>query len=112
MERKTDRLINRAVEKLAQTTGMKVVHQAEDPNSKNTLSPDGLVRIDFQNQHWVFAVQVQTRVSRATVVMEKAQPELMAQDCILITEYITPPMADLMKTRGLFYGYGGQCVYQ
>jgi hypothetical protein len=102
MERQTKNLIKKALEVLAQTTGINVMHQAKVPNAENAY-PDGLVRIKHQDMHWDFAIQAKTRVTRATVAMEKAQPTLLAQDRILVTEYVTPPMADLMKTIGLFF---------
>lgn len=102
MEQQTKNLINRAVETLAQATGIKVVHQANAPKAGNVY-PDGLVRIDYKDMHWDFAIQAKARVTRATVAMEKGQPTLPGQDRILITEYTTPPMADLMKTIGLFF---------
>jgi hypothetical protein len=86
----------------AQTTGMKVAYQAKAQNEKNDY-PDGLVRIDHQDMHWYFAVQAKTRVTRTMVAMEKTQPMMLEQDRILVTEYVTQPIADLMKTMGLFF---------
>ena len=102
MDQQTKNLINRAVETLAQTTGIKVVHQANTPKAGNVY-PDGLVRIDYKDMYWDFAIQAKARVTRATVAMEKTQPTLPGQDRILVTEYATPPMADLMRTIGLFF---------
>lgn len=102
MDRETKDLINRAMEMFAQTTGMKVAHQVKALKGKND-HPDGLARIEHQDMHWDFAVQAKTRLTRATVAMEKAQPTTLAQDCILVTEYVTPPMADLMKRIGLLF---------
>jgi len=102
MEQQTKNLINRAVETLAQTTGIKVVHQANAPKAGNVY-PDGLVRIDYKDMRWDFAIHAKARVTRATVAMEKAQPALPGHDRILVTEYATPPMADLMRTTGLFF---------
>lgn len=102
MERQTKHLIDRAMGMFAQTTGMKVAYQAKAQNKKNDY-PDGLVRIDYQDMHCYFAVQVKTRVTRTMVAMEKTQPMMLEQDRILVTEYVTPPIADLMKTMGLFF---------
>ncbi len=102
MEQQTKNLINRAVETLAQATGIKVVHQAKAQKAENAY-PDGLVRIDYKGMHWDFAVQAKARVTRATVAMEKTQPTLPGQNRILVTEYATPPMADLMKEIGLLF---------
>lgn len=86
-------LINRAVEIFAQITGMKVAHQAEK----------GLARFDHADMHWTLPVQAKKRLTRAVVAMERAQRTLLEHDCILVTEFVTPPMADLLKTMGLFF---------
>lgn len=101
MERKTD-LINKAMEKFGQTTGMKVVRRTKVQNA-GTHAPDGLVRIQHENTHLDFTVQVKTRITRATVAIEKAQRAEHTEDYILVTEYVTPPLADLMKEIGLFF---------
>lgn len=101
MERETD-LINKATKKFGQTTGMRMVHRTKVQNA-GTHAPDGLVRIQHENKHWDFTVQVKKRITRATVAIEKAQQVEDAGDCILVTEYVTPPMADLMKEMGLFF---------
>jgi hypothetical protein len=102
MERQTSDLINRALQMFAQTTGMKVGYQATAQVETNDY-PDGLVQIDHQDMHWCFAVQAKTRVTRTMVAMEKTQPMMLEQDRILVTEYVTQPIADLMKTMGLFF---------
>jgi len=75
MEQQTKNLINKAVETLAQTTGIKVVHQANGPKTKN-IHPDALFRIDYKDMHWDFAIQAKARMTRATVAIEKVQPTL------------------------------------
>ena len=102
MEQQTKNLIIRAVETLAQTTGIRVVHRAKVPKTGN-LYPDGIVRIDYEDMHWDFAIQAKARVTRATAAIEKTQPTLPGHDRILVTEYATPPMADLMRQIGLFF---------
>ncbi len=102
MERNIKDLIIRALEIFAQTTGMKVVHQGKMKNGKNDYL-DGLVQIGHQDMQWVFAVQAKSRMTRATVALEKTQQTMLQQDCILVTEYVTPPMAELMRTIGLFF---------
>lgn len=101
MERKTD-LINKAMEKFGQTTRMKVMRRMKVPDV-GRHAPDGLVRIQHENKHWDFAIQVKTRITRTTVAIEKAQLVAPVEDRIVITEYMTPPLADLMKEIGLFF---------
>ncbi|RJQ65648.1 MAG: hypothetical protein C4519_27595 [Desulfobacteraceae bacterium] len=102
MEQQTKNLIVGAVETLAQATGIKVVYKANVPKTGNVY-PDGFVRIDYKNMHWDFAIQTKVRVTRATVAIEKTQPTLPGHDRILVTEYATPPMADLMRQIGLLF---------
>ena len=102
MVQQAKNLINRAVDTLAQATGIKLVLRGNVPKAKNA-NPDGLVRIDYNDMHHDFAIQAKARVTRATVAMEKAQPTLPGQDRILVTEYATPQMADLMKEIGLLF---------
>ena len=73
------------------------------PQKAGNVYPDGLVRIDYKDMYWDFAIQAKARVTRAIVAMEKAQPTLPWQDRILVTEYATPQMADLMKKIGLLF---------
>jgi hypothetical protein len=86
----------------AQATGMKVAYQANAQDATNDYL-DGRVRIDHQDMHCCFAVKAKKRVTRTMVALEKTQPMMQAQDCILVTEYVTPPIADLMKMMGLFF---------
>lgn len=102
MEQRAKNLIDRAVKTLAHTAGLKVAHLAKAPKGENTY-PDGLLRIDCKDMHWDFAVQTKARVTRAAVAMEKAKPTLFAPDRILVTEHVTPQMADLMKDMGLLF---------
>lgn len=87
---------------LARATGIKLVHHEKVPKAGNTY-PDGLVRIDYKDMQWDFAIQAKARLTRAIVAMEKTQPTLPGHDRILVTEYATPPMADLMKEIGLLF---------
>jgi hypothetical protein len=101
MERETD-LINKAMEKFWQTTGMKVVRRTKVPKA-GIHAPDGLVRIQHENRYWDFTIETKKRITRAAVAIEKAQKAEHTEDCILVTEYVTPPLADLMKEMGLFF---------
>lgn len=95
-------LINKVMEKFGQTTGMTVVRQAKVPKV-GTHAPDGLVRIQYENECLDFTVQAKTRITRATIAIEKAQQAEHTEDCILVAEYVTPPLADLMREKGLFF---------
>ncbi|MCP4746743.1 MAG: hypothetical protein GY874_11480 [Desulfobacteraceae bacterium] len=102
MNQGIENIINKAVERLTQATGMKVVYLAKPQNKKNNY-PHGLIRIAYQKIQWFFAVKAKKRMTRSTVAIEKTQPEILAQDYILFTEYVTPPIADLMKETDQFF---------
>jgi len=101
MERETD-LINKAMEKFGQTTGMTVVHQAKVPKAE-IQATNGLARIQHENKYWDFTIEAKKRITRATAAIEKVRQAEYTEDCILVTEYVTPPLADLMKEMGLFF---------
>jgi hypothetical protein len=101
MEQKKD-LIQRTIEVFAHTTGMKAAYQTNTRNGHKDY-PEGLIRIDHQDRRWEFVVQARPRMTRTVLAMEKTQATTLHQDCILVTEYVTPPMADLLKTLGLFF---------
>lgn len=101
MERKTD-IVNKAMEKFGQTTGMTVVRQTKVPKAE-THAPNGWVRVQHVNKHWDFAIQIKTRITRAAVAIEKTQQMIPVENRIVITEYVTPPLADLMREMGLFF---------
>ena len=102
MDIKLKNLIKQSLQIFTQNTGIKAVHQAKVAKSK-AFFPDGLVRVNYQDNQWEFKAIAKTRVNRATVAMEIAQLRPEKQDSILITGYTTPPLADLMKANGLFF---------
>jgi hypothetical protein len=102
MEKETKNLIDRAIAVFTQTTAMKATYEGIRPAGKKDVG-DGLVCITHQDHQWDFVVQTKKRMTRATVAVEKAQPALHQADRIIITRYVTPPIADLMKQMGLFF---------
>ena len=101
MKQEIKGLIETALEMFEQTTGLKAAYQGKLLNE--TRYPDGLVRIDHQNMQWIFALQAKTRVTRATVAIEKTEGMNRQQERLLVTDYVTPPMADLMKKMDIFF---------
>jgi len=101
MKQQIKGLIKTALEIFEQTTGLKAAYQ--NRLLDETKYPDGLVRIDHQNMQWIFAVQAKTRVTRATVAIEKTEAMNFQQERLLFTDYVTPPMADLMKNLDMFF---------
>ena len=68
-------LIATALEMFEQTTGLKPAYQGRLLDE--TKYPDGLVRTDYQNMQWIIALQAKTRVTRATVAIEKTMDKSM-----------------------------------
>jgi len=101
MKQEIKGLIETALEMFEQTTGLKVAHQGKLLDE--TKYPDGLVRIDHRNMQWIFALRVKARVTRATVAIEKTEGMNHRQERLLVADYITPPMADLMKKMDMFF---------
>jgi hypothetical protein len=101
MKQETKDLIDNTIEMFERTTGLKAVHQYK--LLKAGQYPDGLIRIDQQNRQWVFTVQVNPRVTRTIAALAKAEQGNLQEDRILVTQYVTPPIADLMKEHGLFF---------
>jgi len=94
-------LIATALKMFEQNTGLQATYQGKLLDE--TKYPDGLVRIDHQNMQWGFAVQANMRVTRATVAIEKTEVINFQQERLLVTDYVTPPMADLMKKMDMFF---------
>jgi len=101
MKQEIKGLIATALKMFEQNTGLQAAYQ--DKLLEEAKYPDGLVRIDHQNMQWVFAVQAKRRVTHAAVTIQQAEGMNLKQECILVTDYVTPPMADLMKKLDMFF---------
>lgn len=101
MKKRIKKIIVEALRVFEQTTGIEAYLQAEHLN--NTKYPDGLVQIAHQNTKWHFAVEVKARVTRATAGMEKLDPLKREEKVLMVTEYVTPPIAGLLKELNIFF---------
>jgi len=101
MKNKIDNIIEEALRVFEKTTGLEVNLQTEQLN--NTKYSDGLVQIARQDDKWHFAVEVKARVTRATAGMEKLNPLNREEKMLMVTEYVTPPIADLLKDLNIFF---------
>ena len=101
MQQEIRGLIETALSMFEQNTGLKAAYQ--DRLLNETKYPDGLVRIEHQEIHMIFALNAKTRVTRATVAVEKMEVVNFQEERLLVTEYVTPPMADLMKKMNMFF---------
>jgi hypothetical protein len=101
MQNKIDNIIEEALRVFEKTTGLEVNLQTEQLN--NTKYPDGLVQIARQDDKWHFAVEVKTTVTRATVAIKQLDLFNHDEETLLVTKYVTPPIADLLKELNIFF---------
>ncbi|MFO7555962.1 MAG: type IV toxin-antitoxin system AbiEi family antitoxin [Desulfobacterales bacterium] len=101
MQKRTDNIIEEALRVFKKTTDLEANLQREHLN--NTKYPDGLVQIAHQNTKWYFAAEVKASVTRATAGMKRLDPLNREEKVLIITEYVTPPIADLLKELNIFF---------
>ena len=101
MQKREKKIVEEALRVFEKTTGFEVYLQAEYLN--DGVYPDGLVRIAHQNLQWHFAVEVKARVTRATVGIKQLDLFNREEKTLLITEYVTPPIADQLKDQNIFF---------
>lgn len=101
MQKRIGNIIKEALRVFEKTTGLEANHQTEHTN--NAKYPDGLVQIARQHMQWHFAVVVKGRVTRATAGMEKLGPLNCEEKVLMVTEYVTPPIADILKELNIFF---------
>ena len=94
-------IIEEALKEFEKTTGFEANLQREHLN--NTKYPDGLVQIAHHNTKWHFVVEVKASVTRATAGMKRLDPLNREEKALMITEYVTPPIADLLKELNIFF---------
>jgi len=101
MQNRIGNIIEEALKEFEKTTGLEANLQREHLN--NTKYPDGLVQIAHQNTKWHFAVEVKAIVTRATAGMKRLDPLNREEKALMVTEYVTPPIADLLKELNIFF---------
>ena len=94
-------IVEDALKIFEKTTGFEAYLQAEHLN--NTKYPDGLVRIAHRNIEWHFIVEAKARVTRATAGIKKLDLFNREEKTLLVTEHVTPPIADLLKELNIFF---------
>jgi hypothetical protein len=101
MTPETKHLIDKVIEMFERTTGLKITFQYE--HIDETGYPGGYVRIEHQDVQRVFAVEVKPRANRTTAALVNTAQKEVQEDLLLITHYVTPPLADLMREIGLCF---------
>lgn len=99
-ERETTALIEGAAEKL-RALGLTVQAQKK---TKPVIDADAWLRIARGAQATNYAVEVKRRMNRATLGAALARLQHLAaeakQPALLVTDYVTPPMADIIREAG------------
>ncbi len=101
MEKRIDNIIEEALRVFEKTTGFEAQLQTEHLN--HARYPDGLVQIARRNDKWHFAVEVKTKVTRVIAGIGKLDPLNREEKVLMVTEYVTPPIADLLKELNIFF---------
>jgi hypothetical protein len=66
------------------------------------LYGDGIVRLAYEGQHWEFKAEVKLRVNRATIALLMQKMD-HAGDVLLVTDYVNPELAEVMRNQGIFF---------
>jgi len=73
-----------------------------DEKTGADLYGDGMVRLAHEGKKWELKAEVKLRVNRATIALltQKMGP---AGNGLLITEYVNPELAEMMRNQGIFF---------
>ena len=80
--------------------GMEVVQL--DPQLGATRA-DALIRVRYGGQEVLYAAEVKRGVGPATLGAVTQQLAQLGQPALLVTNYVTPPLADALKERGIAF---------
>ncbi|MHA1939313.1 MAG: type IV toxin-antitoxin system AbiEi family antitoxin [Candidatus Thorarchaeota archaeon] len=97
-----------ALEMLRRTTGLIIEIQPQPPITQEipgTYVPDAVIRIAWKDRDWHFAAEVKKMITPATIGLAVQQLDLLRQrgfqEGVLITKYVTPQVADRLKTMNI-----------
>jgi hypothetical protein len=66
------------------------------------LCGDGIVRLAHESKKWEFKAEVKLRVNRATIALLEQKMD-RAGEGLLVTDYINPELAEMMRNQGIFF---------
>ena len=94
---KEEEILRMALERLEQATELTAEVDPEiDPEG-----PDAVVRITWQNMEWCFAADVKYTLTRAMIGVVVQQLRRHFEKCIIVTRYVTPQVAELLKEANI-----------
>ncbi|WP_332777406.1 type IV toxin-antitoxin system AbiEi family antitoxin [Polaromonas sp.] len=94
-------LLDAAIE-AAQGLGVAVEIVQRNPQLGRTRA-DALVRVTHGGQEVLYAVEVRRTLHPATLGAALQQLERLGQQAMLVTDYVTPPLADELKARHIAF---------
>src|SRR6185436_4800459 len=62
---------------------------------------DALVRVRYDDQEVLYAAEVKRQIRPAMLGAVTQQLARLGQPALLVTDYVTPPLADAFKERGI-----------
>jgi hypothetical protein len=99
MNHKEKSILDNAIEIFRKTTGLRVEFQGYEYGE--LYHPKALIRIAFEDLELNFAVAVKLRLTRTMVGLVAQELQNLDQRGLLITGYVNPPIAELLKEMDL-----------
>jgi hypothetical protein len=91
-----DEVLHKALEKLEEATGFMVeAHPEASPEG-----PDAVVRITWKDLEWNFAAEIKRNLTRPMIGAVVQQLRRHLGKGILVTKYVTPQIAELLRETG------------
>jgi len=91
--------LHEALEVLRRTTGLTV--EVQPTTFHDAPAPDAVIRIAWQDIEWHFAAEFKNMITRATIGLAAQQLHEYRQKGLLVTRYVTPQVADLLKEMNI-----------
>jgi hypothetical protein len=95
MNFREENILNKALDKFQKTTAIEIEFHKDVYNGP--LQPDVLIRIAHRGLEWYFAGNVKLGVTRANIGILAQELMKFREKGLLITRYVPPPVADLLK---------------
>jgi len=95
MNFREENILQKALDKFQKTTGIEIEFHKDVYDEP--LRPDVLIRITHQRLEWYFAGNVKLGVTRANIGILAQELMKFREKGLLITRYVPPPVAELLK---------------
>ena len=94
-------ILQTALDVFHDTTGLRMVIEAEEVTDNVGHRADALLRLDLPGVDRQFVGEVKTRLTQATLGMAVHQMERFPQKGLLVTDYVNPKMAERLKAMDM-----------